>query len=300
MTDTPMLDAAAVYAARGWPVFPLHTPQTFGPKEGADRATCSCSDPTCNSQGKHPRIGNGLDGATTDADQIARWWARWPDANIGIRTGVAFDVLDLDGPDALDALDALKPDAAAVVGPMVVTGRGIHIYVHPTGHGNRTAMRGYVGLDWRGAGGYVVAPPSLHYLHGDRYDWGSIFGIDTATGAVPHWLASVVAKPRKDQAPPSSAEGTTTPGSRYGERALDAEVGKVARAPEGTRNHALNVAAFSLGQLVAGGELDAATVASALVTVASRIGLTEGEAVATIRSGMAAGMAEPRTAGATK
>lgn len=80
----------------------------------------------------------------------------------------------------------------------------------------------------------------------------------------------------------------------WGMRALNDEVAAVALAPEGNRNHALNRSAFNLGQLVGGGVLDATAVAGDLLTVAVRIGLTETEAIATIRSGLTGGMASPR------
>ncbi|MFQ5736778.1 MAG: YfjI family protein, partial [Thermodesulfobacteriota bacterium] len=67
-------------------------------------------------------------------------------------------------------------------------------------------------------------------------------------------------------------------------------------ATEGARNDTLNRAAFSLGTLVAGGELDKRPVEVALLSAAISIGLTEFEARATIKSGMEAGALEPRTA----
>jgi hypothetical protein len=296
--------AALGYAERGWPVFPLHAPVLFGPKKvtEAGHAKCSCRQPTCESQGKHPRTPNGLEDATTDPEVIRSWWEQWPDANIGVRTGIGFDVLDLDGLDAMDALDDLAPvGAKVVVGPMVVTGLGVHIYVPVTGAGNRTAMGGRVGLDWRGAGGYVVAPPSLHYLHGDRYEWSDDYGIDRPLVAVPPWLDDLAHK-RRQTAPPvhrgRTALAAGLDGTAYGLKALTGELGRLALAAEGTRNDALNTAAFSLGQLVAGGELNPSVVAEGLLTVATRIGLTSAEAVGTITSGMRAGMGSPRTAGA--
>lgn len=284
-----LLAAALDYAARGWPVLPLHHPIGTGPKSGPDRARCSCGR-DCGAPGKHPRTAHGLDDATVEAETIRHWWERWPSSNIGLRTGVAFDVLDLDGPEALDSLDALAPpDAATITTAMAVTGRGIHMYLATTGAGNRAGIA--PGIDWRGAGGYVVAPPSLHHLHGDRYSWGDgPCGIDTPIADMPAWLASIVVdRPRRKPLPPLSGSG-----SRYGATALDAEVGRVAVAEVGARNDTLCRAAYRLGQLVAGGQLDAQEVAGALLTVALRIGLSEGEAVATIRSGMSAGMTSPR------
>lgn len=301
-----MLDAALGYAERGWLVFPLHTPVLFGPKKvtEAGHAKCSCRRPGCEQQGKHPRTENGLEDATADPKTIRSWWQRWPDANIGVRTGITFDVLDLDGTCAMDALDDLAPDdARVVVGPMVATGLGVHIYVPVSGAGNRAGMGGRVGLDWRGAGGYVVAPPSLHYRHGDRYEWSDQYGVDHPLVPVPSWLDDLAHKRRQTSPHVHRGRPGVPPGpggSRYGLKALEGELGRLAVAAEGTRNHALNTAAFSLGQLVAGGELDPAVVAEGLLTVAVRIGLTEAEAVPTITSGMSAGMGSPRRSAVTR
>lgn len=293
---TQLLAAVVDYTRRGWPVFPLHEARTFGPKAGPDRARCTCSNAVCDRQAKHPRTANGLHEATCQPSVIEEWWTRWPTANVGIATGHGFDALDLDGPDALDRLDdapGATPDPVA--GPMVLTGRGLHIYVAPTGAGNRTAM--LPSVDWRGRGGYVVAPPSMHHT-GVPYQWTALYDEDTPIVTAAPWLAALA----RNETPRSSTHirVLTPPGypgraSNYGARALESEIGRLALAREGTRNHALNGAAFNLGQLVAGGQLDAHDVASQLLTVAGRIGLTEAEAVATIRSGMASGMTRPRT-----
>ena len=86
-----MLTAALDYAARGWLVLPLHSIRADG--------CCTCGKSDCTSPGKHPRTLHGLKNATTEVEQVHRWWAQWPDANIGIATGDASGlvVVDLDG-----------------------------------------------------------------------------------------------------------------------------------------------------------------------------------------------------------
>ena len=152
-----MLHHALEYVARGWPVFPLHTPRDSG---------CSCGDRDCSSVGKHPRTPKGLHDASTDEQQVKAWWSRWPNANIGGRTGVAFDVLDIDHAD-LEEGTADWPAVQMPGGPIATTGNGWHFYVAPGASGNRTAFTQH--CDWRGGGGYVVMPPSLHYS-GRRYE----------------------------------------------------------------------------------------------------------------------------------
>jgi hypothetical protein len=96
--------------------------------------------------------------------------------------------------------------------------------------------------------------------------------------------------------------GTTTPGpppggseyAAYGQKALDDELATLAKTPEGERNTRLNQSAFVLGQLVEAGALERGTVEVALSNVATSIGLGEVEAQATIKSGLEAGIKEPR------
>lgn len=91
---------------------------------------------------------------------------------------------------------------------------------------------------------------------------------------------------------PSIARGA----GKYGHAALASELATLAGATEGTRNDTLNRAAFSLGSLVAGGDLDRHRVETALLAIALSVGLSESEARATIKSGMEAGAQEPRMA----
>lgn len=92
---------------------------------------------------------------------------------------------------------------------------------------------------------------------------------------------------------PSGAGGS---GGGYAVAALNREADAVRSAAEGTRNDTLNRAAFSLGQLVAGGELDEQTVTSVLREAARAAGLNEREILRTIGSGLSKGRLNPRTA----
>jgi hypothetical protein len=83
-------------------------------------------------------------------------------------------------------------------------------------------------------------------------------------------------------------------GSRYAATALAGELDRVRSAVTGTRNNTLNRAAYSLGQLVAAGLLDDATVVRELASAAAVCGLDPVEARLTIRSGMASGQRSPR------
>ncbi len=148
--------AAVRYAARGWAVLPCHTPH-------ADR--CSCSKPDCSAPGKHPRLVNGLNGASIDRAAIEQWWNRWPDANIGIRTGEASGlvVVDIDRRSGGDrTLSQLVDQHDKLPSTLAVrTGDGVHLYfAHPGWPVRNDAGRRLgPGIDVRGEGGYVLAPP---------------------------------------------------------------------------------------------------------------------------------------------
>ena len=102
-------------------------------------------------------------------EQIHTWWGLWPKANIGIITGdiSGVVVLDLDSREAAEEVKKLIPLNG---NPIVSTGKGWHVYFRHTGErlNNRAAIR--PGIDFRGDGGYVVAPPSIH-PSGAVYRW---------------------------------------------------------------------------------------------------------------------------------
>ena len=263
------------------PVFPVHTPLV-------DR--CSCSTPECSSIGKHPRTDHGLHDATLDPETIRSWWQRWPDANIGVRTGITFDVLDIDSEPAGRALaiaaELTGADTTACWngGPMSTTGRGSHILYLPTGSGNGAELLGIKGVDWRGAGGYIVAPPSLHYS-GTRYRWADTNPPNLELEPAPIFLVAALLNLPAKVAPLR----TGTP------RGIIAGlVAYIEQQAEGSRNHSLNWAAHTLGTHVFKGELSrdqGERGCVELLNAALRIGLNELEAQRTIDSGWVAGCA---------
>ena len=140
MTDATLRQALA-YAARGWPVFP------------------------CQPGQKIPATTHGYRDATTDPDQITDWFSRHPGRNLAIATGAPGpDVLDVDqhGPagNGYAALGRLRGagllDGAAAY--VRTPSGGLHAYF--TGTAQRNGHLPAHHLDFRSAGGYVLAPPS--------------------------------------------------------------------------------------------------------------------------------------------
>lgn len=102
------------------------------------------------------------------AAELTAWWTKWPNANIGIVTGKisSVAVIDLDGPEGLASAERLNLKSSVVS----LTGRGKHLWYQWPTIGVQTAVRIQSGIDIRGDGGYVVAPPSVHES-GRRYRW---------------------------------------------------------------------------------------------------------------------------------
>jgi hypothetical protein len=144
--------AAASYLAHGWSVLPVR------PRD------------------KRPLIRwEALQTTKPSNSDLAEWFRRWPDANIGIVTGEISNlvVIDVDpkhgGDESLEHLQqrfgSLPPTVEATTG-----GGGRHLYFAHPGVLVRNRAGLAQGIDLRGDGGYVVAPPSVH-PSGRRYAW---------------------------------------------------------------------------------------------------------------------------------
>lgn len=156
MTMESMKDQALQYARLGLAVFPIRP------------------------RSKQPLTPHGFKDASKELQQIEEWWNRWPAANIGIATGqvsgglVVID-LDVDKDKGIDGRVTLR-EWEAVHGKLpdetwlAITGRGgYHYFYRDTATvKNRAGL--YEGIDIRGDGGYIVAPPSIH-PNGHAYEW---------------------------------------------------------------------------------------------------------------------------------
>lgn len=201
-----MRAAALWYAKNGIPVFPLHWPMEAG---------CSCGKWDCHSPGKHPLTPRGFKDATTDTRKVAEWWDIHRFANIGLPTGAAsgFLVVDCDprngGPSERGELVQQFgpiPDTAEVI----TGGGGRHFYFRYPGGAVPKALA--EGIDLKGDGGYVVAPPSMH-ASGKRYQ------VDGPEGAkallhpseLPPWLQKRISAART-----STRMENVTDGAKWG------------------------------------------------------------------------------------
>jgi hypothetical protein len=164
--------AALAYLARGWSVVAI--------VPGAKRPTV----------GWQP-----YQQAPASEDEVKGWFRHQPEAGVAIVTGAvsALLVLDVDprhgGEESLRRLQRVHGTLPPT--PEVLTGGGgRHLYfAHPGGMvRNRVGLM--PGVDVRGDGGLVVAPPSLH-PSGRRYVWVRGRGpADIAPASLPDWLLS--------------------------------------------------------------------------------------------------------------
>ncbi|MCD1591233.1 MAG: bifunctional DNA primase/polymerase [Qipengyuania citrea] len=243
-----LLDAALSYAAKDLPVFP------------------------CKPDSKRPYTSHGFEDATTDPARIREWWARWPNAMIGMPTGsdTGFWALDVDDPEAFErAISFEIPETRRVD-----TGKGYHLYfkadpANPVTNRQRNAKTGWPfpqlpGAETRGDGGYVIVPPSRH-PSGRIYSWHDEASLQHAPKAL---LSIVTRVARKSPANENARPGTAVSRighTRYGQAALDAECDAIREARDGEQEATLNQAALKIGALVAGGEIDRSSAREALI-----------------------------------
>jgi hypothetical protein len=261
MTSTsPVLAQALALARRGWPVFPCYPGQ------------------------KVPATRHGHLDATTDEQQITRWFTSHPARNLAIATGTPGpDVLDIDqhGPagNGFAAFNRLHQagllDGAAVY--VRTPSGGLHAYF--TGTRQRSAHRPGQHIDFRAAGGYVLTPPSQ--IGGTSYqalratdrtgslDWAH------ATSLLDADRTRQYPDPRQPQRQQPAAEGDISRLAAW-----------VARLDQGNRNAGLFWAANRVL------DVDHAADLGPLAAAARQAGLGEQEIRATISS--ARRTSEPR------
>lgn len=326
----PALDEAIQAAARGRPVFPIVF-AVDGGKVAKRPAIRAAHDPGHPCRGECGELGHGHRDATLAADLIRRWDRAYRPPGWGVSTGPAgLVVIDLDRakgdrPDRVlpDQSDRPTPDgiadgddvaswAAELDGAdwppdtytVTTQSGGSHVYLaSPPGLVITSGAGLASGLGWcvdvRAHGGWVVNA-------GSRCPAGAWEVANPAPVApLPGWLLVRLVKAGRVPAltPPRPAPpkvrvpvSTTSTGPRraYVETVLRGELDAVATAPEGARNTTLNRSAFNVGTLLDVVGLDLRVTADALLAAALHCGLSETEAKAAIRSGLAAGRRQPR------
>ncbi len=195
-----MYQAAFAYLMDGRSIFPVCTAVRPGVcKQHGDHEKYRVTHKLASmaKAGKHPlvRWKPYQEERPTD-EEVAEWWTRWPDANIGMATGRVSGVVVLDA-DGDDARRAVLQKGGIDQTPVIWTGRsgGAHFWLAaPTIDVDVRNFAGKLpGVDFRGEGGYALLPPSVHEL-GTRYRWAD----RTQTlrpVAMPQWLLDLFDAP---------------------------------------------------------------------------------------------------------
>ena len=305
--NKPLVEYALDYARRGWHVFPCK-PGNKAPYVRADT----------DAEGNQIPGSGGLYKATTDEDQIRAWWERWPHAMIGVRMGEASGgwALDPDTPEEPGDADGMVNWANLVA----KNGGCPHTHTHLTPRGGKhivfkwrhdrpiTNSEGQLkglGINVRGNGGYIIAPPSQRH-DGKAYEIAEPLDFFHFAEA-PEWLYDLILTKPKSEPPRTSISERAKalvrpPVSRdvrpYVEAAVRNEYDAVASAHPGNRNNQLNNSALSLGTLVGAGELTEGEVVEALYQASVVNGSVKDDghqaAMNTIKSGMSYGIKRPR------
>ena len=229
----------------------------------------------------------------------SRWPAPWRGQDIGSGAEVLAALAEQAG--------QTVPETYAVATPS----GGRHLYFtapHEVLVRNSTGRPGPM-IDIRGQGGYVVAAGSRLHLRPDCHDASAVASDlayrlvhDVQPVGLPDWLtdAATVDRQRADQAAAGRSprgdrdQSLSSPRDSYGAAALRGESDRVRSAPVGQRNHTLNAAAYSLGQLIAAGAVHRARAVEVLTEAAEAAGLEPSEIASTIDSGLSAGLQRPR------
>ncbi len=276
--------AAIGWAREGWPVFPCE-----------HRLECC----------KRPLTRHGFKDATTDPFQVEAWWLQFPNALIGVPAGEAIGawVLDVDldpekGVDGAAALARLEAEHGPL--PRTLESRtprgGRHLWFKWDPTRPITNRRGTLpdGIDVRGDGGYLIAPPSRRE-DGASYKWENLHA---ELAEAPEWLHNLIKLKPERTATAANLRSTGAGDETYARTVLDGAARDVAAAPSGKRNDTLNAVAYRLGRMIARGWVGRQEVELRLLAAAHPCGLVaddggEHRARATITSGINAGLLEP-------
>ncbi len=255
---------------------------------------------------KKPTVAAWEQIATDNTLKIEATWQSSPHFIPGLPVGAhGLVVIDCDRkPNAPDGVAAFHSLCAAhsidLSSAFVVEtpSTGLHFYFRsdiPYGNSRGSLP---AGIDVRGKGGYVIAPGATLP---DGREYKIVHGSWNAIPALPDGVAAFL-RPKVNSAPTPAAHAPQSATERecaYAAQALADEISKLeALGPGDSRNHALNVAAHSMGTMSGAGWIDPVTISEALLNAASANGHTskhgEQQTIKTIESGMNAGMSKPR------
>lgn len=206
---TALIDHARLYLGLGFALLPMHFPF-----ERDGRLQCSCTRDDCPQPAKHPfgrLVRNGVKDASKDPETVERWFTK-SSINMAIATGAVSGIIALDvdprhdGDETLAALEQ-KHGPLPETWRFLTGGGGEHIlFRHPGSRVSNSAGSIGPGLDLRGDGGCIVAPPSRH-VSGRSYAISVDHHPDDIPLAdAPSWLLKTAVAARKVNKAKKAAE----------------------------------------------------------------------------------------------
>jgi hypothetical protein len=259
LRDGGAMGVALDLAARGAPVFP-------------------CGD------NKSPLTPHGFKDATADPDIVRDWFTCWPNALIGVPTGIKFVVLDIDCGKHVEAARWYGQANLPTTRTHVTRSNGRHLLFKPDDRVRNTASKFCRGIDTRGLGGYIIWWPAtgLQVMHGG------------ALVEVPGWLIARLNPLRPPSSGRLSVSNDLSASSKM-DGACAASIRGALRilagAKEGERNAALFWTSCRMGEAVRNGALSESEAMAMLMAVGRQVGLSDCEIAPTARSGIRNGVA---------
>jgi hypothetical protein len=185
-----MVEAAIDYTLRGWSVIPIN-PST-----------------------RRPNIQGWTDMPIPSRGQIYKWWRQYPSAGIGIVTGKVSGIfaVDIDYKNGKDGFKALESglenepslDPVSDLIASTPTG-GSHVYFALKDDMDvRNAVGIMDGVDIRGEGGFVIAPPTWRYVDGQRKTYSWLSDPKVQPSDPPEWVEELLAKGKSSKSASSS------------------------------------------------------------------------------------------------
>jgi hypothetical protein len=247
--DGGAMGVALDLAARGAPVFP-------------------CGD------NKSPLTPHGFKDATADPAIVRDWFTRWPDALVGVPTGIKFVVLDIDCGKHVEAARWYGQANLPTTRTHVTRSNGRHLLFKPDDRVRNTASKVCRGVDTRGEGGYIIWWPAtgLQVMHGG------------ALAEVPGWLIARLNPLRPPSSERLSASRAFSDAQAHAK--LNGIIRAIAGASQGERNHVAFWGACRLAEMVSRGLISGDDAIEIVAEAASRTGLPYVEARRTAKSAL--------------
>jgi hypothetical protein len=226
----------------------------------------------CRADNKAPLTPHGFKDATTDPDLITAWWSRWPDALVGVPTGINFVALDVDCGKQVEAMKWYGRANLPLTRTHITRNNGRHLLFKPDVRVGNSVSKICRGVDTRGLGGYIIWWPAtgLQLLHGETF------------AEMPEWIIGALAPP--PPIVPHSPRKVKT--SAQARAKLNGIIRTIAGASEGERNSFAYWGARRLAEMVSQSLISSDDALDIATEAASRAGLSYKEARRTAQSAL--------------